>query len=177
MTVLADKIKLNLGSRNRSIPGFKGMDCDPHPGVDLVGDISNLSMFADGEAEAIYASHCLEHFPHLRTLDVLKEWVRVLAPGGVLYVAVPDFKRAVELYLNCGLQDWIVNFTHGDQGYATAYHYAIFDFDRLKSLLLEAGFSEVSQVVNFPIGDPADCSHQVSTFDGRPNSLNVVAVK
>lgn len=168
---------LNLGSRNRAIPDFLSMDCDAHEGVDIVGDISDLSRFEDGSVEAIYSSHCLEHFPHPKTLSVLKEWHRVLAPGGILYVAVPDFRRTVELYARCGLNDWVQNYLMGDQGYATAFHYALFDEGRLRGLLLKAGFSEASRVEDFPVGDPLDCSRNVSTLDGKSISLNMVCVK
>lgn len=168
---------LNLGSRNRAIPGFLNMDCDKHEGVDIVGDIADLSRFEDGSVGEIYASHCLEHFPHVKTLDVLKEWHRVLDPQGILYVAVPDFKRTVELYARCGLNDWVQNYLMGDQGYATAFHYSLFDEARLRGLLLKAGFSEASRVENFPIGDPLDCSRNVSNIDMKSVSLNFVVVK
>ncbi len=170
---------LNLGSRNRSIPGFLNMDEGQHDGVDIVGDVADLSQFTDGSVPAIYASHILEHFPHVKTLSVVKEWARVLSPGGILYVAVPDFRRAIDIYLANprGLEDWVINYLYGDQGYPTAFHYAGFDFNRLSMLLREAGFSEVSRVSNFPIGDPKDCSRSISSFDGQPVSLNVVAVK
>lgn len=38
----------------------------------------------------LYASHVLEHIPWYKTEEVLREWVRVLKPGGVLEVWVPD---------------------------------------------------------------------------------------
>lgn len=169
-------VGLNLGSRNRAIPGYLNMDCDAHEGVDILGDVSDLSRFEDASVGNIYASHVLEHFPHTQTLSVLKEWRRVLAPGGVLYVAVPDFKRTVELYLRTGLNAWVVNFLWGDQGYKTAFHYAGFDARYLGDLLKEAGFSESSQVGNFPIGDIHDCSRNISSLDSRAVSLNMVAV-
>lgn len=169
--------KINLGSRDRAIPGFLGMDIDQHEGVDIVGDISNLSMFFNGEVSEIYASHCLEHFPHTKTLDVLREWNRVLGPGGILYVAVPDFKRTVQIYQMYGLIDWVQNYLMGDQAYNTAYHYAIFDESRLRNLLVRAGFSEASTVGEFPIGNPEDCSRKRFTGDGGFVSLNMVAIK
>jgi len=155
------------------------MDCEAHHGVDIVGDISDLSRFRDGEIAEIYASHCLEHFPHVKTLSVLKEWARVLAPGGILYVAVPDFRRAIDIYLASpnGLENWVINYVYGDQGYPTAFHYAGFDFHRLSRLLREAGFSDISRVANFPIGNLSDCSRIVSTVDGQPVSLNMVAIR
>ncbi len=45
--IATEDIRLNLGSRDRKIPGFKNMDIDAHEGVDIVGDVSDLSMFED----------------------------------------------------------------------------------------------------------------------------------
>ena len=174
--MIAEKMRLNLGSRDRSIPGFLGIDCDKHEGVDLVGDVSSLN-FADGSVSEIYASHVLEHFPHTKTASVLKEWARVLCPGGILYVAVPDFARTVEIYIKCGLNDWVQNYLWGDQGYQTAFHCAGFDSGRLRKILLDSGFSEVSQIDDFPVGNKNDCSRKLSTLDLKPVSLNMVAVK
>lgn len=168
---------LNLGCRTRAIPEFLNMDIDAHDGVDLVGDVSDLSRFENGSVGAIYASHILEHFEYHRTLAVLKEWARVIEPGGMLYVAVPDFARCVELYGQIGLSDWIVRFLCGDQEYKTAYHYALFDEERLAMLLKEAGFKESFRVEQFPIGDEGDCSTMVSTHDDEPVSLNMVAIR
>jgi predicted SAM-dependent methyltransferase len=168
---------LNLGSRNRAIPGFLNIDCDQHEGVDIVGDISDLSRFEGGSVSEIYASHCLEHFPHPRTLSVLKEWYRVLEPGGKLYVGVPDFARCVELYAITGITQWLQDYVSGGHEYATAKHEAIFDHDKLSRLLREAGFSESFRVECFPIGDESDCSNLKSTHDGLPVSLNLIAVK
>lgn len=177
INALKEQIKLNLGARNRPIPGFKGFDCDPHEGVDYVGDIRDLSMFKDGEVSEIYGSHVVEHVSHLETLPLLKEWARVLEPGGILYIAVPDFKRTVELYAQLGLSDWIVRFLMGDQEYKTAYHYNLFDEPRLTKLLREAGFCDVTRVDEFPIGDKHDCSRIVSTHDLESVSLNMLAIK
>lgn len=178
MLALTGKRKLNLGSRDRQIPGFLGMDIDSGiPGVDIVGDIADLSRFANGEIAEIYASHVLEHFPHARTPEVLKEWARVLEPGGILYVAVPDFKRTVEIYEKVGLDEWIVRYLMGDQEYEKAYHYNLFDEERLVGLLTDAGFCDAVRVEEFAIGHPDDCSRKVSNYDRESVSLNMIAVR
>lgn len=176
--MIASKIAgLNLGSRNRAIPDFLSMDCDPHDGVDIVGDISDLSRFADNSVGEIYASHILEHFPHTKTEAVLKEWLRVIEPGGKLYVGVPDFARAIEIYSVTGLRPWITNFLMGDQEYKTAFHYRLFDEESLSFMLRAAGFADCFRVEYFPIGDPLDCSNMVSNIDKQSVSLNMIAVK
>ena len=177
MEAIKEALKLNLGSRDRQIPGFKSVDCDPHSGVDFVRDASDLSIFEDGSVSEIYASHILEHFPHVKTLKVLMEWNRVLEKGGILYVAVPDFKEVIKQYDQYGLTDWHVNWLLGDQLYKTAYHYTTFDFKRLSDFLSKAGFYESSQVEFFPIEGINDCSMLVNTSTLEPVSLNVVAIK
>jgi SAM-dependent methyltransferase len=52
------------------------------------GSTHKLS-FKDNEFDFLYASHVLEHFSN--TIEVLKEWLRVVKPGGYVYFAVPDF--------------------------------------------------------------------------------------
>ena len=175
--MVGNEVRLNLGARNRAIPGFLSVDCDKHEGVDIVADVSDLSQFATGSVKEILASHVLEHFPHTKTVTVLKEWARALESGGILYLAVPDFKRAVEIYKERGLCDWVQNWLWGDQGYATAFHYAGFDEGRLKKVALEAGFSEVSIVDDLPVHHPLDCSTLRSNVDGRRVSLNAVCVR
>lgn len=174
--ISSETLKLNLGARETIVPGFVNIDIDPHPGIDYVGDVSDLRRFGDESVTEILASHILEHFPHTKTIKVLKEWHRVLVKNGILYVAVPDFRRTIDLYKMHGLTDWVVNFLWGDQGYKTAFHYTGFDYSRLHDMLKNVGFSEISQVDQFGIIDD-DCSDKISTYDGRSVSLNVVAIK
>ena len=55
--------------------------------------------FADGAAALVYASHVFEYFDRQEAPLVLREWRRVLRPGGVLRLAVPDFEAVARLYL------------------------------------------------------------------------------
>jgi len=169
-------MKLNLGCNNRIRVGYINVDRDKYDGVDVVADVSKLP-FKDGEAEEVYASHIAEHFHHTRTLEVLKEWHRVLKPGGILKIAVPDFQRAVEIYLKTGLQPWIRNFLWGDQGYEGAFHYTGFDEKSLTAILKEAGFDDICRVDKLPGCQHNECSNNVSNIDYKPVSLNMVAVK
>ncbi len=175
--VIEKQIKLNLGSRDRTIAGFKNMDIDPHDGVDYVGDVSDMSRFRDGSIGEIFASNILEHFSHTKTVDVLREWHRVLSHGGSLYLSVPNFRRAVQMYLKFGLCDWVENFLMGDQGYKTAFHYAIFDEAKITDLLLKSGFEGYKFVKLFDFAAKEDCSNLASTHDKQPVCINVIAKK
>ena len=62
-------------------------------------NITHLQNFDDNSVDLIYASHVLEYFDRQEVIKVLKEWQRVLRPGGVLRLAVPDFDSMARLYI------------------------------------------------------------------------------
>lgn len=90
-----DCIRLNLGSDRQQISGFLAVDFRPEVGPDVVADVKDLSMFADDSVEEVLASHVLEHLTWEEGLAALKEWMRVMKPGAMLTVAVPDI---VQIY-------------------------------------------------------------------------------
>jgi SAM-dependent methyltransferase len=45
-----------------------------------------------GSCSAVYAHHVAEHLPVERQAEALRSWVRLLRPGGVLYVCGPDLE-------------------------------------------------------------------------------------
>lgn len=154
------------------------MDAVQWGDVDYVRDASDMSCFKDGKIEEIYASHILEHFPAKKTQDVLGEWSRILKPGGILHLSVPDFDRAVECYNATGgvfgqfLQDLI----HGGQNYDLDVHMRSFTYPLLSAMMSKAGFSRIDRVEWLPYA-LGDCSTLAATWDGKPISINVKAVK
>lgn len=60
---------------------------DTYP-VQLGGDVADLKWFRDGALDYVYSSHVLEDFVDVRV--VLREWLRVLRPGGRLIIYCPD---------------------------------------------------------------------------------------
>lgn len=61
--------------------------CGNHP-THIVGDAWKLSMFTDNSLDFIYQSHTLEDA--YDTEGVLREWIRVIKPGGYLVNFLPD---------------------------------------------------------------------------------------
>lgn len=176
MDTKTQTFKLNLGCHNSIRPGYINIDKDRYPGVDLVSDVSKIDL-PDGCASEVYASNILEHFSHTRTLEVLKEWYRLLTPSGILAISVPDFDRAIEIYKQKGLCDWVVNFLWGDQGYEGANHFCAFNEERLTELLKDTGFKDISRVEKLPGNDMSECSNLVSNVDYKLVCLNMVAIK
>lgn len=139
--------KLHLGGDKRFIPGFVHIDLADFPHIDYRHDIRSLPMIADASAELIYACHVLEYFDWVEVRDVLKEWKRVLAPGGVLRLAVPDFEALAAVYTRDGDLSKIVGPLYGrwpiPGSSQTIYHHTVYDFKSMKASLESAGFTNV----------------------------------
>lgn len=137
--------KLHLGCGSRHIPGWFHIDALNLPHVDHVGRVEDLSFIPDNSVSLIYACHVLEHFGRMTYAAVLQEWHRVLAPGGVLRLAVPDFAAAARLYVSGGLPrgiEDILGLVCGGQRDQYDFHHMIFDELSLTQALRDAGFWE-----------------------------------
>lgn len=92
-----ERIRLNIGSDIGQIAGFLNVDFNPEVKPDICTDATDLSIFEDGTVDEILASHILEHLTWDDGLVALKEWLRVLKPGGLLTVATPDVTQVYML--------------------------------------------------------------------------------
>jgi predicted SAM-dependent methyltransferase len=138
-------MKLHLGCGKRHIPGFVHIDAIEYPHVDHVATIDNLSFIPDNSVELIYNCHVLEHFKRRDVMRVLKEWHRVLKPGGILRTSVPDFAQLCEVYRRFGKLELVIGPLFGRQDYLYNIHYNVFDFPTLSALLQEAGFTKMQR--------------------------------
>lgn len=93
-------LRIDAGASGRSFPGFIALDRERVPGV-IVCDLRLGLPFGTGTAEILTASHVLEHLHPFHELPgVLREFHRVLQPGGLLRVAVPDLQRLLRAYVD-----------------------------------------------------------------------------
>ena len=63
---------------------------------DVTSDIRKLP-FPDNYADQIRAIHVIEHFYAWEVSDIVKEWVRVLKPGGDLAIECPCLEKMLKL--------------------------------------------------------------------------------
>lgn len=59
----------------------------------LRGDATNLYWFKDGVFDFVFSSHLIEDFSHEEQDRIIREWVRVLKPGGNLVILAPEYHR------------------------------------------------------------------------------------
>lgn len=94
---------LNIGCGSRFHEDWVNMDIVPHGYGTLVHNAATGLPFPDNSFEAVYHSHVLEHLPRRDAPFLIRECLRVLKPGGIIRVAVPDLETQCRLYL--GLLD------------------------------------------------------------------------
>jgi predicted SAM-dependent methyltransferase len=139
-------MKVHLGCWHRVIPGFLHVDLCDMPHIDFKSSIDKLPFFKDESVKLIYCSHAFEYFDRDEASLVLQEWRRVLEPGGILRLAVPDFENLIRVYQQSGNLARILGPLYGKmeigttEGPRTLYHKTVYDERSLASLLTESGF-------------------------------------
>jgi len=172
----ADAFRLHIGGQEAK-PGWQIFNIQPGDGVDHVGNIQDLTRFADDCCDQIYASHVLEHVPQASVLGTLRELHRILKPGGELMISVPDLdtlcRQFLDPELDLGAKFHIMRMMFGAQVDAHDFHYIGFSLQMLTECLSDVGFASVERVDDFGL------FQDFSSFApyGLPISLNVVAYK
>jgi SAM-dependent methyltransferase len=161
---------LHLGCGRTLLDGWVNIDLvGMHP--DLWWDLLKPLPWPDGSADAAFLQHVIEHFPLTDALRLLRETRRVLRPGGVARVSVPDFGRYMKSYAGDGeflrevrpnrptplLAAAEVAQTHG--------HRSAWDAETLTMALRTVGFDDVRE-----------CAFGESRLDPVPDGARRAAV-
>ncbi|AFY62263.1 glycosyltransferase [Synechococcus sp. PCC 6312] len=92
---------LNLGCGYNFHPDWVNVDFTVTGTGVIAHDLKQGIPFADQSFDLVYHSHVLEHFPKALADNFIKECYRVLRPGGVIRIVVPDLEQITRQYLNC----------------------------------------------------------------------------
>jgi len=149
--------KINLCGGPVKIEGYTNID--KNNGADIVYDIKNSIPVESNSIEIIVMSQALNYFTYEECKFVIKEIYRVLIPGGIIRVSLPDLKIFAKAYLENDTdflfqklpsgKDRFVGKTIGDKFISEAYYYGdqkyFFDFGSCAELFHEQGFRHVRQ--------------------------------
>ena len=106
---------LNLGCGYRFNPKWTNVNFFATGKEVIAHDLSKSIPFADDSFDLVYHSHVLEHFTKVAATNFIQECYRVLRPGGILRVVVPDLEQIARLYLTSlekapGSTEWAENY-------------------------------------------------------------------
>lgn len=87
--------------------GWRELRLDIDPGVqpDIVASITAMTPVEDATVDGVYSSHNLEHLFAHEVPVALAEFCRVLKPGGVALVTMPDLQAVAAAIANDQLED------------------------------------------------------------------------
>lgn len=125
-------MKINLASGQRPYPKpwvnidlIEQKDSNGQPyQLDIKTNANDLHMIADESVDVIVAHHLVEHIA-IHELDVfITEWRRVLKPGGILAIFVPNLKELDKAWVEGRITAFIHNVnTYGAyQGHVEDLH-------------------------------------------------------
>lgn len=156
---LQTKPYLNVGAGPFVHPAFINIDLFWQPHLDICWDITKNIPFCNNTLQGIFTEHCLEHIPLNDCRFVLAEFFRILKPGGVVRIIVPDTELYLDLYqqekagenvtfpmttpheLATGFTPMMsINRSFRDHGHRYSY-----DARTLRLLLTNAGFVDVKK--------------------------------
>jgi SAM-dependent methyltransferase len=141
--------RMNWGSGEYPDPGWINSDIKDGPGIDISCDIREGLPLEDASLDYIVSIHALPEIPMSDVVGALRELRRVLKPGGVLRLGLPDFDKGIQAYLANDRDYFLVP----DEDAATiggkfvtqllwyGWSRSLYTHDFTDELLREAGFS------------------------------------
>lgn len=153
-----NNLKINCGCGSVIKKGWVNIDlCN---GADLTLDLRKKVPFLDNSCAIIYSEHFLEHLDYPNeAVSFLKECLRVLKPGGIFSVGVPDTEWPMRAYFDpdntgyfkyakkiwhpkwCVTRMEHINFHFSQDG----QHKFAYDFETLEYILKKCRFIEVKR--------------------------------
>jgi SAM-dependent methyltransferase len=143
--------RLNWGSGAHPEPGWINSDIKDVPGVDITCDIRDGLPLEESSLDYVVSIHALPEIPMMDLVGALRELRRVLKPGGVLRLGLPDLDKGIKTYLENDRDYFLIP----DEDAATiggkfvtqllwyGWSRTLFTQDFTEELLRQAGYREI----------------------------------
>lgn len=156
-------LKVQIGGGEKYLEGFLNIDIIPP--ADIIFDVREGIPLRSGSVKFLFTEHFLEHIDYpLSVKKFVKECYRTMERGGRLVIGVPDAEVAANVYVKKDkkmmrefIKRWygkrnclshfntvidFLNYHFRDQDDDKKYapHLWAYDYEKLKSLLVDAGF-------------------------------------
>jgi predicted SAM-dependent methyltransferase len=151
-------VLLNVGSGPRGVADAHWVNVDGFrdANVHFLADLQRRLPFEDATFDGVFSEHVLEHFTEDDGLRLAAEVARVLKPGGVFRVVVPDGEFVMRSYFDD--PEGLVRYRGAGEPGETAMemvnsffrqryeHQFMYDWPTLQRVLERAGFDEVARL-------------------------------
>ena len=127
-------MRLNLGCGNQIYKNYTNLDIRNIDGAIKCDVSSSLQMRRFRGCDEICAFDILEHFPREKSREVLRMWVSLLRPNGVIRIRCPDLIHAVKVRLS---DEWLEQLLYGGQDYEENFHKTGYTMAMLAGLLID----------------------------------------
>ena len=175
--------RLNWGCGSSPGGGWINSDIKEGPGIDISCDILEGLPLDTDSIDYIASIHTLPELSYPQIEPALVELRRVLRPGGVLRLSLPDLDKAIRAYTDGDTDYWLVP----DEDVRSiggkmivqltwyGYSKSMYTFDFIEELLYRAGYT---RVVKCEFQETASDHAGITELDNREReSLFVEAYK
>lgn len=152
-------IMLNIGCGTDYKDGWINIDNNSDDNIeklDLNWDLRNPLPFAENSVDFIFNEHFFEHLTVEEGQVVMKDLLRVLKPGGVIRIAMPDLEGVVHNYTSVPLdKDPVIKEFKFDFVQTRAEwmnmsfrwwgHKWLYDWEELQRRLKQAGYTKIKR--------------------------------
>jgi SAM-dependent methyltransferase len=153
MTAMAPTIKrLNWGCGAQGEPGWINSDLKEGPGIDISVDIRDGLPVESDSLDYVVSIHALPMISYPDLVPVLTELRRVLRPGGVLRLGLPDLDKGIDAYRGGRASHFFVEDSDARSMSGKfilhmlwfGYSVTLFTPEFTEELLVRAGFEDVA---------------------------------
>lgn len=154
-------IRLNIGCGTDYKKGWVNIDNNSDNNIeklDLNWDLRNPLPFDDGSVDYVFNEHFFEHLTVEEGQTAMKDLMRVLKPGGVMRIAMPDLEKAIDNYKDKNWKKTQVPFLKRfglgfvktraellNMNFSWWGHKWLYDWEELERRLKEAGYANIAR--------------------------------
>ncbi|MFZ1301790.1 MAG: methyltransferase domain-containing protein [Candidatus Microsaccharimonas sp.] len=150
---------LNVGCGTDYKKGWVNIDNNSDDNIlklDVHWDMRNPLPIDDNSVDFIFNEHFVEHLTPEQARVALTDLIRILKPGGVMRVAMPDLREVVDYYLNVPLDKNQVIIDHGldfiqsqaewmNVSFRDWGHQWLYDYDEIARRFKEIGYPVIQR--------------------------------
>jgi 2-polyprenyl-3-methyl-5-hydroxy-6-metoxy-1,4-benzoquinol methylase len=151
-SICGQSMWVELGGGNSNDAYHPNVDVRAIPGVDIICDLSKgVIPLHDGHADKIKMIHLINHLSAEAGEKILNECLRILRPGGSLFIMVTDMGFVLKRIIADGMVDEWTTCVWGTRGntYDADFHLWGYTESSLELLLKKVGFVDISRLGHY----------------------------